>query len=69
VSFEALQNEVRSLGAEERRKLMALLVALEDSQRPGYAAELARRVDDQTPGRWLSAEQCAHELGLPPEGQ
>ena len=47
-----------------RRKLMAFMVALEDNSRPGYATELARKIDDKTPGKWLTPEQCERELGL-----
>ena len=45
MSIEALLTEVRSLPAEERRKLMAFMVVLEDETRSGYAAKLAERID------------------------
>jgi len=59
-----LQSEVRALTTEQRRKLMAFIVAIEDQNRPGYAEELARKIDDKTPGHWLTDEQCESELGL-----
>lgn len=64
MSIEMLQSEVRALTAEERRKLVAFIVAIEDQSRSGYAAELARKIDDKTPDHWLTEEQCARELGL-----
>ena len=64
MSIEAIQKELRGLKPEERRKLMAFLVALDDESRAGYAVELARRIDDRSPEKWLSAEQCERELGL-----
>ena len=64
MSIELLQSEVSALPAELRRKLMAFMVALEDNSRPGYAAELARKIDDKSPGNWLTPEQCERELGL-----
>jgi hypothetical protein len=64
VSIETLQSEVRALTTEQRRKLMAFMVAIEDQSRSGYAAELARKIDDKTPENWLTDEQCARELGL-----
>ncbi|HXC36424.1 MAG TPA: hypothetical protein VNV43_11155 [Candidatus Acidoferrales bacterium] len=64
MSIEMLQSEVRALTAEQRRKLVAFIVAIEDQNRPGYAAELARKIDDKTPDHWLTDEQCARELGL-----
>jgi hypothetical protein len=64
MSIDALKREVRSLPSEERRKLMAFMVVLEDEGRSDYAAKLAERIDDNSPGRWLSPEQCERELGL-----
>lgn len=64
MSIEVLQHEVTALSSEQRRKLMAFMVTLEDRSRPGYAAELARKIDDKSPDRWLTPEQCERELGL-----
>jgi len=64
MSIELLQSEVSALPADMRRKLMAFMVALEDKSRPGYATDLARKIDDKSPGNWLTPEQCEHELGL-----
>jgi hypothetical protein len=65
MSFEALLNEVQTLPADARRKLMAFMVALQDKDREGYAAKLAAKIDDKSPDRWLTAEQCEQKLGLP----
>ncbi len=64
MSIEVLQNEVSALPSDQRRKLMAFMVALEDQGRAGYAAELARKIDDKSPDRWLTPEQCERKLGL-----
>jgi hypothetical protein len=64
VSIEALQGEVSALSSEQRRKLMAFMVAIEDRNRPGYAEELARKIDNKSPSHWLTPEQCERELGL-----
>ena len=64
MSLETLQIEVSALPSELRRKLMAFMVALEDRNRPDYAAELAQKIDDKSPGHWLTPEQCERELGL-----
>ena len=53
-----------ALPTELRRKLMAFLVVLEDRARADYATELAQRIEDQSPARWLTPEQCERELGL-----
>jgi hypothetical protein len=64
MSIEAIKSELRALPAEERRKLMAFMVGLEDEAHAEYAAKLAERIDDNSPGRWLTLEQCEGELGL-----
>jgi hypothetical protein len=64
MSIETLQTEVSALPAELRRKLMAFMVVLEDRGRADYAAELAQKIDDKSPGRWRTPEQCERELGL-----
>lgn len=69
MSFELLQTEVRALPADARRKLMAFMVALQDEGREGYAARLAQKIDDQSPDRWLTAEDCERKLGLSNESK
>lgn len=64
MSFEVLQSEVRALPVAARRKLIAFMVALQDESREGYAATLAQKIDDQSPERWLTAEDCERKLGL-----
>ena len=64
MSIEALQAEVRALPAEQRRRLMAFMITLEDQGRADYAKMLAKTIDDKSPDRWLTPEQCEHELGL-----
>jgi hypothetical protein len=64
MSIEVLQTEVSALSSEQRRKLMAFMVALEDRSRSDYAVELAQKIDDPSPDRWLTVEQCERKLGL-----
>jgi len=64
MSFDSLLKEVESLDESERRKLLAFMVALEDRGNSGYQEKLARKIDDNTPGQWLTPEQCETELGL-----
>ena len=69
MSIEAIKSEVRRLPTEERRRLMAFMVGLEDEGRAEYAAKLAQKIDDHSPDRWLSAEQCERKLGLSDDPQ
>ncbi len=69
MSFETLATEVKALSADARRKLMALMVALQDEGREGYAAKLAAKIDDTSSERWLTPEQCEEKLGLSGESK
>jgi hypothetical protein len=65
MSFDTLLKEVESLADDERRRLLAFMVAMEDRASAGYAEKLARKMDDASPERWFTPEQCTRELGLP----
>ena len=69
MSFETLKAEVQALPLDARRKLMAFMVALQDEAREGYAAKLAEKIDDRSPTRWLTAEECEQRLGLPKDAE
>ena len=64
MSVDELMREIASLGQEDRRKIAAYLVTLEDANRPGYKEELARRADEKDPAKWLSLEELDQRLGL-----
>ena len=69
MSLDVLISEVRALPADARRKLMAFLVSLQDESREGFASKLAQKIDDQSPDRWLTAEECERRLGLNDESK
>lgn len=69
MSFDTLKKEVESLADDDRRKLLAYMVALEDRGRDDYRAKLARKIDDASPERWRTLEQCESELGLTDESK
>lgn len=64
MEFAELEREVEKLGPEHRRRLLLRLVA-EASRRydPGRAAEMARRLDDQTAGAWVPLDEAKRQLG------
>ena len=69
MSFDALKTEVQPLPAEERRKLLAFMVVLEDGERADYRDKLAWKIDDKSPDRWLTADQVEQKLGLSGESK
>ncbi len=64
MSIETLRQELEGLPPAERSKIMAFLVALQDRNDAAYRAELARKIDDDTPGRWLKIEEAERRFGL-----
>ncbi len=50
MSFETLMQEARKLGEQERRRLAAFLTTLREPDELSFADEMARRIDDNTPG-------------------
>ena len=61
--YEKAGDKVQDKG-EERRKLVAFIVGLEDQSEAQYASKLAQRIDGRSPDRWLGPVQCEQELGL-----
>lgn len=67
MSFEAIENEIVSWDDSKLRKLQALVVTLRvRNDDPSFAEKMARRIDDQTPGHWVTLEEFGQRLGLPP---
>ena len=67
MSFEAIENEIVSWDDSKLRKLQALVVTLRvRNDDPTFAEKMARKIDDQTPGRWVTLEEFGQRLDLPP---
>lgn len=62
MSLVELKNEMEHLTPTERRHLTAHLVALERRTDPEFRRELTRKIDDKTPGRWLTVEEAESRL-------
>lgn len=63
MSLAELKHKVERLSPEERRHLTAHLVVLERKDDPGFRRELARKIDDDTPDRWVLLEDAEKRLG------
>jgi hypothetical protein len=65
VNFEALCTEASSLPPEERRRLIAHLVSLQQRHdTPELAVKLAEKIDDPDDSRWFTEEEARKELGM-----
>lgn len=69
MSFDALKEQAASLVPDDRRRLVAYLVALQDSQTAAYRTRLRNKIDDQNPNHWLGIEQLDERLGLGESGK
>lgn len=68
MSFEAIQQEITTWDAGSLRKLQALVVSLRLRQdEPDFAEKMARKIDDRTPGNWVTLEEFGQRLDLPPD--
>ena len=66
MSFEAIEREIVTWDGGQLRKLQALVATLRARQDdPAFSEKMAKRMDDQAPGKWLTAEEFAQRLGLP----
>jgi hypothetical protein len=63
MSFDVLKQELASLQREDRRRAIAFLVSLQDSEDAEYQEEIARRLNDRSPESWLTLEQLDARLG------
>jgi hypothetical protein len=65
MSFEAVEQEIVSWDDAKLRKLQALVVVLRSRHADRNLVEKLRsRIDDQSPNRWITAEEFSRRLNL-----
>jgi hypothetical protein len=64
MSVEELERELSGLEADERHRIMAYLVAIEDRKDAEYKRQMARKIDDKDPSHWITLEELEKRLGL-----
>ena len=62
MSLNQLKERVVELTAQERRQLMAFMVALETEQDEQFRSELARKIDDRNPANWVELDELEKRL-------
>ena len=62
MSLDQLKERVLELTAQERRQLMAFMVALETEQDAQFRSELARKIDDRNPANWVELDELEKRL-------
>jgi hypothetical protein len=70
MSLEDLKREVAALDEKSRKELFAFLVSLREQEWAAHAREVARKLDDPDPSRWLPLDEFQARLDripAPPE--
>lgn len=62
MSIQEICAEVEALPADERRRLAALLVSLRHKDLADYRARMAQKIDDASPGNWVTLEEMDRRL-------
>jgi len=62
MSIDAIKQELASLDQAGRKEIVAYLVALDDEVNAEYRTALAQKIDDKTPGRWMTLEELDRRL-------
>ena len=62
MNLVSVQKEIEQWDSEEQDRLAACLSVLRLKRDPKHAEELARRLDDKTPGNWLTLDQLKRKL-------
>ncbi len=68
MGFEDIKKLGAELSTDERRRLIAYLVTLQDLQDANYRAKLTRKIDDKNPAHWATIEEVNERLGLTANG-
>lgn len=64
MSLTELQKSVSSLNREDRRRLTAYLVFLDDQEDKAYREKLAGRIDDKSVENWVTIDELDKRLGI-----
>ena len=62
MSLAELKQEAERLTLAERRHLAAYLVALEHKEDSNFKQQLAEKINDKSPGRWIVLEDAEKRL-------
>lgn len=64
MSFNVVKEQAAQLPVTDRRRLVAYLVSLDDAQDVAYQEKLRTKIDDHTPGNWLSIQDVNRKLDI-----
>ena len=64
MSFDTIRQEITTCDETALRRLIAYAVVLQDCKSGQLGAELARKLDNPDPVRWIPLEELDRRLGL-----
>jgi hypothetical protein len=64
MSIDAIIQELPKLESADLRRIRDILNSIEDQRNVEYMKELARRLDEKDPSRWVSLEELQSRLSL-----
>jgi hypothetical protein len=64
MDFEELKQQLARLSSDERRRVIAYLLSLQNSEDQEYREEILRRMADNSPGHWLTLGELDARLDL-----
>lgn len=67
MSFDAIREEITTWDGPALRRLIAYAVILQDRKSGNPGSDLARKLDDPDPARWVPLEELDRRLGLSAE--
>jgi hypothetical protein len=62
VSLQEIKTEIELLPVAERKRLAAFLVSLRHQELGEYPRQMARKIDDRSPGNWATLEELDQRL-------
>lgn len=62
MSIETIEREIATWDDVALRRLAGIVLRLRHERDPAWKADLARKIDDSTEGRWMSLDEAEREL-------
>ena len=62
MSIDSLKQELSILSADDQRRLLAYLVALQEERNADYQEQLGRKIDDRDPSHFATLEELDRHL-------
>jgi cytochrome oxidase Cu insertion factor (SCO1/SenC/PrrC family) len=68
MTIATLKKALKTLTPQERRRMMAYLITLDDQDNTTYRRRLADKIDSRDPAQWVDLDDLPPRLGLAETG-